>query len=111
MKMNNGDPFDLSIAQDEVITVLIVRSTGVVEFVNYSLNGTSFPGTKVKSEPCVFPVHRSSILAMTLHYAADDQGSFSIQVTGDRGGDVSVASDNQAAGEVFTTVSYTFTIS
>lgn len=110
MKMNHGDPFDLIIEQDEVVTVLIVRSIGLVELVNYSLNGTAFPGTKQKSEPCVFPVHRSSVLSMTLHYAANDGGNFSIQVTGDRGGDVSVASDNQATGEAFTTVSYTFSI-
>ena len=110
MKMNGGDPFDLIIDQDEAITVQIVRSIGLVDLVNYSLNGTAFPGTKPKSEPCVFQVHRSSVLSMTLHYAENDKGSFSIQVTGDHGGDVSVASDSQATGEAFTTVSYTFSI-
>jgi hypothetical protein len=110
MKMNNGDPFDLIIDQDEAITVTVVRSIGLIDLVNYSLNGTAFPGTKPKSEPVSFQVHRSSVLAMTLHYAENKGGSFSIQVTGDRGGDVSVASDNQADGEVFTTASYTFTI-
>jgi hypothetical protein len=110
MKMNQGDPFDLIVEQDEVITILVVRSIGLVEFVNYSLNGTAFPGTKPKSDPCVFQVHRSSVLSMTLHYAANAGGSFSMQVTGDRGGDVSVASDSQATDEAFTTVSYTFSI-
>jgi hypothetical protein len=110
MKMNNGDTFDLIVDQDEAITVIVVRSIGLVDLVNYSLNGTAFPGTKPKSDPCSFQVHRSSVLSMTLHYADNEGGSFSIQVTGDHGGDVSVASDSQATGEAFTTVSYTFTI-
>src|SRR5690242_15872739 len=99
MKMNNGDPLDLTVEQDEVITVVIVRSTGLVDFVNYSLNGTSFPGTKSKSEPLAIPVHRTGNLGVTLHYAENDGGSFSIQTTGDRGGDVSVFSASQAPNE------------
>ena len=110
MKMNNGDPLDLTVEQDEVITILIVRSTGLVEFVNYTLNGTSFPGTKPKSEPLAFPVHRTGNLGVTLHYADDQGGSFSIQVTGDRGGDVSVFSDSQAPQEAFRAFGYMLTV-
>ena len=110
MKINNKNPLDLQVEQDEVITVLIVRSIGLVELVNYSLNATSFPGTKPKGQPCVFPVHKSSNLGMTVHYAQNDGGSFSVQVTGDRGGDVSVFSANQATGEAFRTIGYMLTI-
>jgi hypothetical protein len=110
MNMRDDNPLDLIVAQDEVITLLVVRSTGLADLVNYSLNATSFPGTKPKSEPCVFPVHRSSNLGMTVHYVGDDGGSFSVQATGDRGGDVSVFSANQATGEAFRTIGYMLAI-
>lgn len=110
MKMKNGDPLDLIVEQDEVITILVVSSIGLAELVNYSLNGTAFPGTKPKSEPCVFPVHRPSDLAMTLHYVANSGGSFSLQTTGDKGGEVSVFADTQAKGAAFRTVGYRFNL-
>ena len=110
MKINNGDPLDLTVEQDEVITVVIVRSTDLVDLVNYSLNGTAFPGTRPKSQPLAFPVHRTGNLGVTLHYADSDGGSFSVQVTGDRGGDVSVFSDNQGANEAFRAFGYMLTV-
>jgi len=110
VKINNKNPLDLQVEQDEVITLQIVRSIGLVELVNYSLNATSFPGTKPKSEPVVFPVQKSSNFGMTVHYAENAGGSFSVQVTGDRGGDVSVFSAKQAADEAFRTIGYMLTI-
>jgi len=110
MKMNNGNPLDLTVEQDEVMSFLIVRSADLVDLVNYSLNGASFPGTKPKSEGLAFPVHRTSNLGVTVHYADDDGGSFSIQATGDRGGDVSVFSDSQEPKEAFRTFIYRLTV-
>jgi hypothetical protein len=110
MKMNKGNPLDLTVEQDEVLSVLIVRSTDLVDLVNYSLNGTSFPGTKPKSEPLAFPVHRTGNLGVTVHYVDNDVGSFSIQATGDHGGDVSVFSDSQSPKESFRTFIYKLTV-
>jgi hypothetical protein len=110
MKMKNGDPLDLIVEQDEVVTILVVRSIGLADLVNYSLNGTAFPGTKPKSDPCVFPISKNSDLAMTLHYAADEGGNFTIQVTGGGGGDVSLFPETQAKGAAFRTVGYRFTL-
>jgi hypothetical protein len=108
MKLKGTDPLDLFVEPDEVITIVVVSSTGLAELVNYSLNGTAFPGTKPKSDPCVFPVHKNSDLAVTLHYVAKEGGSFSLQATGDKGGDVSVFSATQAKGAAFKTIGYRF---
>jgi len=110
MKKRNNDPLDLIVEEDEVITILIVKSIELAELVNFSLNGSAFPGTRPKSEPCVFPIHKNSDLAMTLHYVANSGGSFSVQTTGSQGGDVSVFTDTQNEGEAFRTVGYSFTI-
>jgi hypothetical protein len=110
MKIRNDNPHDLLVAPNEVITISILRSTGLAESVNYSLNGANFPGTKPKNQPCVFPVTNNSDLAMTVHYVANDGGSFSIRVTGDQGGDVSEYSDTQAQGASFRTMGYRFTL-
>jgi hypothetical protein len=63
MKMKNNDPLDLMVQEDEVITIQVVSSIGEAELVNFSLNGSAFPGTRPKSEPCVFPIHKNSDLA------------------------------------------------
>lgn len=110
MKMKNNDPHDLIVEANEKITISIDRSTGLAETVNYSLNGTNFPGPKPKNQPCEFPVTAHSNLAMTVHYVANDGGSFSIRATGDRGGDVSEYSDTQAPGAAFRTMGYRFTV-
>jgi hypothetical protein len=110
MKLKENDPLDLLVEEDEVITIRVVSSIGLADVINYSLNGSAFPGTKPKNEPCVFPIHKNSDLAMTLHYVANSGGSFSIQTTGSKAGDVSVFPDTQGQGEAFRTVGYSFTI-
>ena len=106
MKMRDGNPLDLIVAEHEVITLLIVKSVGLAEFVNYSLNGTAFPGTKLKSEPCVVPIQNSGFMGVTVHYVEDSGGSFAIQATGSAGGDVAVHARKQADGEAFKTIIY-----
>src|SRR5260370_33876808 len=110
MKMRNNDPLDLIVQEDEVITIRIVKSIDLAELVNFSLNGSAFPGTRPKSEPCVFPIHKNSDLAMTLHYVANSGGSFSVQTTRSQGGAVSVFTDTQAQGEAIKTGGYSITI-
>jgi len=110
MKMRDGNPLDLIVSEHEVITLLVVKSIGLAEFINYSLNGTAFPGTKPKNEPCVFPVQNSGFMGMTVHYVADKGGSFAVQTTGSAGGDVSVFPRNQADGEAFKTIVYRLSI-
>lgn len=110
MKIKQTDPLDLLVEADEVVTIQVVSSFGLAELVNFSLNGTAFPGTKQKSDACVFPVHKNSDLAMTLHYVAKEGGSFSLQATGDKGGDISVFAATQAKNAAFKTIGYRFDI-
>jgi hypothetical protein len=110
MKIRNNNPLDLIVVPNETITISIVRSTGLAESVNYSLDGANFPGTKPKNEPCVFPVTKNGNLAMTMHYVANDGGSFSVKTTGDRGGDVSEFSGSQPTGATFRTIGFRLTV-
>lgn len=110
MKIKDGNPLDLIVALNEGVTISVVRSTGLAETVNYSLNGTPSPGPKPKNQPCVFAVTGDSNLAMTVHYVANEGGSFTVRTVGDQGGDVSEFSDTQAQGEAFRLFGYRFTV-
>lgn len=110
MKKKGNHPLDLIVAPNEVVTISIVRSTGLAETVNYSLNGTTSPGPKPKDQPCVFAVTADSNLAMTVHYTANEGGSFTVRTTGDQGGDVSEFTDTQAKGEAFRLFGYRFDV-
>jgi hypothetical protein len=110
MRIKTGNPLDLIVGATETVTISIVRSTGLAETVNYSLNGTASPGSRPKNQPCVFPVSTNSDLAMTVHYAANQGGSFTTRATGSLGGDVSEVSETQAPGEAFRLMGYRFTI-
>jgi hypothetical protein len=106
MKMRDDNPLDLIVSEHEVITLLVVKSIGLAEFVNFSLNGTAFPGTKPKAEPCVFPVQNSGFMGVTVHYVEDSGGSFAVQATGSGGGDIAVHARKQANTEAFKTIVY-----
>jgi len=110
MKMRNSNPQDLTVQPNEQITISIIRSTGLASEVNYSLDGSkTFPGTKPKIQPCTFPVSKDGDLAMTMHYAANAGGSFTVRTTGSAGGDVSEVSGEQN-GSSFRTIGYRFTV-
>jgi hypothetical protein len=110
MKMRNGNPQDLIVEPNERITISIIRSTGLAAEVNYSLDGSeTFPGTQPKNQPCTFPVSENGDLAMTMHYAEDAGGSFTVRTTGSAGGDVSEVSGEQN-GATFRTIGFRFKV-
>jgi hypothetical protein len=110
MKKRNDNPQDLIVKPNEQITISIVQSTGLLEEVNYSLDGSkTFPGTKPKNQPCTFPVSKNGDLAMTMHYAGNSGGNFKVKVTGSAGGDSEV-SGTQPDKATFESIGFRFRV-
>ena len=111
MRKRNDNPQDLSVEPNEQITISIVRSTGLADEVNYSLDGSeTFPGTKPKNQPCTFPIAQNGNLAMTMHFVGDSGGSFTVRTTGSSGGDVSEVSGTQPNNATFRSIGFRFTV-
>jgi len=110
MRMIEGDPLDIQCDLDEDITVVVTKSIGIHEFVNYSLDGSSSPGPVSKDTPVKFKVNKRRKLGVLINYADSSGGSFEIKATGSGGGDVPPFADDQASGEHFDQFIYTFNI-
>lgn len=108
MKLRNGNRFEIDVAKDEKITVQITQSTGIADLVNYSQDGGSAPGPLPVNAPCGVKFVKTGNLAVTAHFTDPGGGNFTTQVTGSSGGDTSTFPFNQATGEPFKTLVYTF---
>jgi len=54
MKMRNNDPLDLILQEDESDYRRISSRVDLADFVNFSLNGSAFPGTGQRAKTLVF---------------------------------------------------------
>jgi len=110
MKTRNNNPQDLIVKPNEKITISIVQSTGLLQEVTYSLDGSkTFPGPKPKNQPCTFPVSQNGNLTMTMFYAGNSGGSFKVKVTGSAGGESEV-SGTQPDNATFESISFRFKV-
>ena len=107
MKLRNGNRFEINIDPTEEITVEITQSTGIQDLVNYSQNAGSKPGPLSVGTPCKITPGKTGNLAVTAHFIGAG-GNFTTRVTGSKGGDTSTFPYNQAPGEPFKTLVYTF---
>jgi hypothetical protein len=110
MKLKGGNRFEIDVDQGEQITLRITQSTGIVDLVNYSLDGGTNPGPLPLKTPCNIDPDRTCDLAVTCTFTDPGNGNFTVQVTGSKGGDVSTFGYDQAPGEAFKTLVYTFFI-
>lgn len=110
MKKRNDNPQDLIVKANEQITISIIQSTGLLQQVTYSLDGsTTFPGPKPKNQPCTFTVSQNGDLAMTMFYAESSGGSFKVKVIGSAGGDSEV-SGTQPDNATFEGIGFRFRV-
>jgi len=108
MTKKNGSNFQLILNPKETATVKVVKSIKLLDKVSYSLNGGDTPGELPKSQPCSISIDSTSDLGVSIFYAENEGGSFTIDVTGSDGGDTSSTSDIQQKDEAFRSLSYTF---
>jgi hypothetical protein len=108
MKLIDDDIFDLAVAANEKITVKIVKSIGVVDLINYSWNGSDpvLPKQQPYERTPFGTNPNPSHLGVMIHFAGDDGGSFTIEVRGVQGGDVSSYDYDQGEGETFKPLIY-----
>jgi hypothetical protein len=108
MKQRDDDPFRFDVEDKETVEVKIIRSIGIADLVNYTLNGSdTTPGPLPKNSPVIFTVNKRSKLGVMCTFTDNTGGSFTVRVSGDKGGSFtdSVTRDE---GESFKTRLYTF---
>jgi hypothetical protein len=107
--MRRVSPLTYVAGVGEQITIRIIQSTGIAQLVNYSIGGTSNPGSVPKNAPCIFPVTQPVLVGQTAFFTDASGGSYTTQVSGDAGGDPPDHVAFQRAGtEAFHTLIYTF---
>lgn len=109
MEIIGGNPLKIRCTQSEEITVVVKKSIGIHQFVNYSLDGGPSPGPIEKGSPVKFIVDKKRKLGVLINYAETSGGSFEVEVTGSAGGSAAFA-DDQANGEHFDLFVFTFTV-
>jgi hypothetical protein len=108
MTLRDGNRFEINVADDEELTVAITQSTGIADLINYSQNGGPTPGALPVGTPCKKTPGKPGNLAVTAHFVNSGGGNFTVRVTGSKGGDTSTFTHDQANGESFKTLVYTF---
>lgn len=109
MEIIDGNPLAIRCQPNEEVTVVVNKSVGIHQFVNYSLDGGPSPGPIEKSTPVKFTVDKKRKLGVLINYAETSGGSFEMRVTGSAGGGAAFA-DDQANGEHFDLFVFAFTV-
>ncbi|HLG12984.1 MAG TPA: hypothetical protein VJH03_00450 [Blastocatellia bacterium] len=111
MKIVGGNPLRLECEAGETVTVRVLNSIKILDLVNYKWDGPdNLPGPTHKDTPISGAIDRRRTLGVQINYPEDSGGSFTMQATGDHGGDVSTHQDEQADGEEFSQFFYIFTV-
>jgi len=110
MKIRNNNPLDLEGQDGEEITVSVQEGGTTGYAVDYDLDGTSGPLPK----PLKFVLKKSandpSIMVLFFTFQSNGGGSYSIVVTGDKGGDTSSYSVLQFENQASNSIAYTFDV-
>jgi hypothetical protein len=116
VKKINGSKFNLGFADQETLKVKIVKRIKIAPFANYAFNGadpvlpvaTSY--TRKLTRAGVNADPSASFLSVRVTFAEQGGGSFSLLVSGDQGGDVSIFDYDQAGAQSEEQVNYTINI-
>ncbi len=110
MKIIGGNQLRLQCEVGETVTVRVLNSIKILNLVNYRWDGTETPGPTDKNTPVTEKIDRRRTLGVQINYPEQSGGSFTMQATGDKGGDVSSYQDQQADDEEFSQFFYIFTV-
>jgi hypothetical protein len=116
VKKINGSKFNLAFSDQETLKVEIVNRIKIAPFVNYVFNGAdpvlpvATPYTRKLKTTGANADPSPSFLSVRVTFAEEGGGSFSLRVSGDQGGDVSVFDYEQAGAQSEEQVNYTINI-